>query len=252
LLFKYSRSRMRINRKLQDQQTEIQKKNVSLEHLVKERDWLVKEIHHRVKNNFHIVNGLLATQIDYLRNEEAISAIGESQHRVQAMSLIHQKLYQSESISAINMSDYIRELVDYLGDSFNISKTIQFKLDIEPIELGLSRCIPLGLILNEAITNAIKYAFGWGQRGVISISLTHGSPGQLLLVVSDNGAGLPPGFDIDTQGSMGMTLMQGLSEDMDGNFSITDHNGTEIRIAFMYDPEALTEAEPVNFGTFSS
>jgi two-component sensor histidine kinase len=262
LLYQFSRSRMRINRKLQDQQAEIQKTNVSLQHLVKEKDWLVKEIHHRVKNNFHIVNGLLAAQTGYLKNEEAINAIGESQHRVQAMSLIHQKLYQSESISAINISDYIRELVDYLSDSFNISKTIQFKLDIEPVELGLSRCIPLGLILNEAITNAIKYAFRWGQRGVISISLTdgspndgspgHGSPRQLLLVVSDNGAGLPPGFDIEARRSMGMTLMQGLSEDMDGTFSIANHNGTEIRIAFMYDPEAVTEGEPVNFGTFSS
>lgn len=252
LLYKFSRSRMRINRKLQDQQTEIQKTNVSLQHLVKEKDWLVKEIHHRVKNNFHIVNGLLAAQTGYLKNEEAINAIGESQHRVQAMSLIHQKLYQSESFSAINMSDYIRELVDYLSDSFNIGKTIQFKLGIEPVELDLSRCIPLGLILNEAITNAIKYAFGWGQSGVISISLTHASPGQLLLVVADNGVGLPTGFDLDTRGSMGMTLMQGLSEDMDGTFSITNHNGTEIRIAFMYDPEALTEGEPVNLGTFSS
>jgi two-component sensor histidine kinase len=205
-----------------------------------------------VKNNFHIVNGLLAAQIGYLKNEEAIKAIGESQHRVQAMSLIHQKLYQSENFSAIDISDYIRELVDYLRDSFNISKSIQFKLDIASVELDLSHCIPLGLILNEAITNAIKYAFGWDQKGVISISLTYGSPRQLILVVSDNGAGLPPGFNIDTRDSMGMTLMQGLSEDMEGTFSINNHNGTEIRIAFIYDSEVLTEAEPINFETFSS
>lgn len=252
LLYKYSQNRMRVNRKLRDQQQEIQKTNVSLQHLVKEKEWLVQEIHHRVKNNFHIVNGLLAAQIEYLKNEEAINAIGESQHRVQAMSLIHQKLYQSESFSAIDISDYIRELVDYLRDSFNIRKTIQFKLDIEPVKLDLSRCIPLGLILNEAITNAIKYAFGRDQKGVISISLTYERPGQLLLVVSDNGAGLPPGFNMDTRSSMGMTLMRGLSEDMEGTFSIRNHKGTEIRIFFMYDPEIGTEADRVNFRTFSS
>jgi len=252
LLFNYSRSRMRTNRKLQDQQKEIQKTNVSLQHLVKEKDWLVKEIHHRVKNNFHIVNGLLSTQTAYLKNEEAINAVGESQHRVQAMSLIHQKLYQSENFSVIDISDYIHELVDYLGDSFNIRDTIQFKLGIESVKLDLSRCIPLGLILNEAITNAIKYAFGREQKGVISISLTQESPGQLLVVVADNGAGLPSDFTIATHGSMGMTLMQGLSEDMEGTFSITSHNGTEIRIAFFYDPEALTETEPLNFQTSAS
>jgi two-component sensor histidine kinase len=252
LLYRYSRNRMRVNQKLQDQQKEIQKSNVSLQHLVKEKDWLVKEIHHRVKNNFHIVNGLLAAQMEYLKNEEAINAIGESQHRVQAMALIHQKLYQSGNFSAIEMSNYIRELVDYLSDSFSIRKTIQFKLDIDPVKLDLSRCIPLGLILNEAITNAIKHAFGWGERGVISISLTYSGPRKLLLVVADDGVGLAPGFTIDTRGSMGMTLMQGLSEDIDGTFDIASLNGTEMRIAFMYDPEALTEGEPVNFGTFSS
>lgn len=243
---------MQVNRKLRDQQKEIQKTNVSLQHLVKEKDWLVQEIHHRVKNNFHMVNGLLAAQIGYLKNEDAIKAIGESQHRIQAMSLIHQKLYQSESFSAIDISDYIRELVDYLRDSFNIRKTIQFKLNLEPVKLDLSRCIPLGLILNEAITNAIKYAFGRDQEGVISISLTYGNPRQLVLVVSDNGAGLPPGFKIDTSDSMGMTLMQGLSEDMEGSFTIGNHNGTEIRISFVYDPEAWTDVGSVNFRTFPS
>ena len=252
LLANYLRLKQQTNKKLEVQQKEIRKQNVSLQHLVKEKDWLVKEIHHRVKNNFHIVNGLLATQIGYLKNEEAINAVGESQHRVQAMSLIHQKLYQSERFSAIDMSDYIRELVDYLRESFNISKAIQFRLDIESVELDLSRCVPLGLILNEAITNAIKYAFGPGQKGVISISLGYGSPGQLLLVVSDNGIGLPPGFNIDKCNSMGMILMKGLSEDMEGTFSINSHSGTEIRVAFIYDPVAMTEAEPINFGTFSS
>jgi len=126
----------------------ISDKNKMLEHLVTEKDWLVKEIHHRVKNNLHTVMGLLGTQAGYLEHEEAINAISNSQHRIQAMSLIHQRLYQSNNLSAINMKEYIHELVDSLNDSFNNNNHVWFNLEIDPIQLNLAHCIPLGLILN--------------------------------------------------------------------------------------------------------
>jgi len=250
LLIINSRLKQRTNKKLQLQQKEIEKKNLSLQHLVGEKDWLVKEIHHRVKNNFHTVMGLLGTQSGYLKSEEAINAITDSQHRVHAMSLIHQKLYQSDNLSAINMPDYIHELVDYLRDSFNCSNTIRFKLQIDRIELDLSHCIPLGLILNEAITNSIKYAFPDNMEGVISVSLDHTSAEHLLLTIKDNGVGLPAAFDIHTKDSMGMNLMQGLSEDIGGKFIICNQNGTVISIAFNYAPE-LTPITATNKATYS-
>jgi two-component system, sensor histidine kinase PdtaS len=235
LLVNYLRLKHRTNEQLQVQQGEIVKKNDSLQRLLKEKDWLVKEIHHRVKNNFHIVMGLLGTQSAYLESKEAIQAIHESQHRVQAMSLVHQKLYQSDNLSAISMVDYIYELVDYLKDSFDVHRDIQFTLHIEPIELSVSHCIPLGLVLNEAITNAIKYAFPDRRHGMITVSFKRAGKNQLRLTVIDNGVGLPKGFDMHHPTSMGMKLMAGLSEDIDAKFTISTTSETIVELVFTYD-----------------
>ena len=237
LLVNNARMRQNSNKKLKIQQKEIQAKNNSLQQLVLEKEWLVKEIHHRVKNNFHTVIGLLRTQASYLKSQEAIEAMNESQQRIHTMSLIHQKLYQSENLSAINMSGYMHELVDYLRESFSIRKTIQFYLDIDPVELELSHCLPLGLIMNEAITNAIKYAFPGNKDGTILISLKSMGENQFRLRVQDNGIGLPPTSNSSNTGSMGMNLMQGLSEDIDGKLSILSGNGTTILLDFNHNME---------------
>ena len=221
------------------QQEEIEQQNISLRHLVKEKDWLVKEIHHRVKNNFQTVMGLLGTQSGYLRNETAIDAITDSRHRVHAMSLIHQKLYQTENMSAINMADYIHELVDYLRDSFTINRQIRFNMQIEQIGLDLSHCIPLGLILNEAITNSFKYAFPGDQEGIILIAFKYTAANHLLLTIKDNGIGLPAAFNMEKADSMGMNLMRGLSEEIGAKISISTENGTRIAVSFVYDPDFM-------------
>ncbi|HEV7736396.1 MAG TPA: sensor histidine kinase, partial [Chlamydiales bacterium] len=196
---------------------------------------LLKEIHHRVKNNLQIVMSLLNSQSAYIDNEPALTAIHDSQHRVHAMSLIHQKLYSTENASSIDMSLYIRELTSYLGDSFNTGQRIRFEFAIEPMKMDVSQAVPLGLILNEAITNSIKYAFPDGRSGVITISLSHSDPNHCLLIISDNGIGIPTGLDNKKNGSLGMSLIAGLSEDLEGNFSIEARNGTTIKIVFVYD-----------------
>jgi two-component system, sensor histidine kinase PdtaS len=235
LLYNRYRLKQKTNKKLQIQQKEIQTKNISLQHLVQEKDWLVKEIHHRVKNNLHTIIGLLHTQSEFLKTSEALLAINDSQHRIQTMSLIHEKLFQSGDLSTIEMSGYIRDLVDYLKHSFATGQRILFKLDTEELELKLSHSLPIGLILNEAITNAIKYAFPANSNGTITVSLKHLTNQQYLLSIADNGKGLPTDFDLEKSSSMGMSLMQGLSEDMHGGFSIKNNNGTEINILFLYD-----------------
>ncbi|HEY6901344.1 MAG TPA: sensor histidine kinase, partial [Puia sp.] len=209
----------------------IIEKNEQLQHLVSEKDWLVKEIHHRVKNNFHVVASLLEIQSSYLKNKEALSAIKESQHRIHSMSIIHQKLYQSETLSTIHMPEYIYELVEYLRESYAIRDDVVFTLDIENMELNHAVAISVGLILNEAITNAIKYAFVSG-KGKIAISLNHISEGWMLLSVADNGRGLPADFKSKFGATMGMELLQGLTDDMGGSFSIETNGGTHIKIIF--------------------
>jgi two-component sensor histidine kinase len=214
----------------------ILQKNEQLQHYLTEKEWLIREIHHRVKNNFHIVASLLEIQSSYLKNKEALSAIKESQHRIHSMSIIHQKLYQSDTLSTIHMPEYIYELVEYLRESYSIRQNIGFSLQIEHIELDHASAITLGLILNEAITNAIKYAFEETEDGTISISLTHISDSQLLLSIADNGRGLPTDFDSKIGASMGMELLQGLTDDLGGNFSIETKGGTYIKVIFDYKP----------------
>jgi two-component system, sensor histidine kinase PdtaS len=222
----------------------IKNKNGQLQNLVTEKDWLLKEVHHRVKNNLQIVMSLLNSQSAYINNDAALSAIHDSQHRVHAMSLIHQKLYNSEGLSSIDMSLYIGELVSYLADSYNTGQRIRFELLIEPLELDVSQAVPFGLILNEAITNSIKYAFPNDEEGIITISITNTGLHHYLLTISDNGIGMPDS-NIKKPGSLGMSLMAGLSEDLDGTFSIENNNGTLIKISFVHDssikrPDTLT------------
>ena len=234
LLYNRYRLKQRTNKKLELQKKEIAKQNFSLQHLVNEKEWLLKEIHHRVKNNLQIVMSLLNSQSAFIDNEPALTAIHDSQHRVHAMSLIHQKLYNTENLSSIDMSIYIRELATYLRDSFDIGQRIRFEFNIQPIEMDVSQAVPLGLILNEAITNSLKYAFPDNRNGVVSISLLKTKADQYLLNISDNGIGMPA--TIKKTGSLGMSLMKGLSEDIDGDFSIENDNGTTINISFIYEP----------------
>ncbi len=214
----------------------ISDKNELLQRLVVEKEWLLKEIHHRVKNNFQTVIGLLGTQSGYLKNEEAINAITKSRHRIHAMSLIHQRLYQTENLSAINISDYIHELVDYLRSSFDRDNQIRFDLQVEKIELDLAHCIPIGLILNEAITNSFKYAVVTDKEGIITISFKQVSENHLLLTISDNGTGLPAGFNKNKVNSMGINLMRGLSNEIGASFTMTSNKGTQIAVSFVYEP----------------
>ena len=136
LLYRQSRLRKKNN-------AVITFKNEQLQHFLTEKEWLLKEIHHRVKNNLQIVMSLLDSQSAYIDNEPALTAIHDSQHRVYAMSLIHQKLYGSENVSTIDMSLYIRELVSYLADSFNTGRTIRYGLDLAPVVLDVSQAVPL-------------------------------------------------------------------------------------------------------------
>ncbi|SHN45796.1 histidine kinase dimerization/phosphoacceptor domain -containing protein [Chitinophaga sp. CF418] len=241
LLAGFSRylTKQKNNKQLQQKQDEIYKQNLSLQQLIntqdkllEEKEWLVKEIHHRVKNNLQIVMSLLNTQAAYLHDADALEAIKESKHRMQAISLIHQKLYQSENMALIDMPTYTRELIGYLKDSIEGVQRIYFDLQIAPVQLDVSLAVPVGLILNEALTNAVKYAFWKNEKGIVTVSLQCTLDSQLILSVSDNGHGFPPGFDVFTQGSMGTRLMETLAEQLEGTISIREEQGVSVIVSF--------------------
>lgn len=232
------RSNKKKNTLLAIQKDEIDKKNLALQTsndrqtvLLSEKEWLLKEIHHRVKNNLQVVISLLNSQSVYLKDEVALNAMTESQHRVQAMSLIHQKLYNSENISNIYMPEYIGDLVEYLKDSFETKQRVFFEMKIAQIRLDIAHAVALGLILNEIITNAFKYAFPYTDHDKIFIELSE-QDDQVSLLVTDNGRGLPKNFDVENHNSFGMILMRGMAEDLEGIFKIVSHNGTQVSVRF--------------------
>jgi two-component sensor histidine kinase len=237
VLYNRYRVKQRSNLQLEQKQEEINQQNELLKKLLGEKEWLLKEIHHRVKNNLQIVISLLNTQSSYLENEDARSAIRNSQHRMHAMSLIHQKLYQSNNLATIDMQWYIHELVKYMCESFSAEKKIQFTSAITPIQMDVVQAVPLGLILNEAISNCIKYAFPGSKRGEVHISLQNSGNDIYQLQISDNGIGLPESFDPENSYSLGMSLMRGLSGQLQGNFSINSHHGVTIIITFVLTSE---------------
>jgi len=226
------RNKQRSNRALQAKQAEINKQNGSLQQLLKEKEWLLKEVHHRVKNNLQIVISLLNTQTDFLDNPSALHAIQDSRERMQAIALIHQKLYQQDQSTLIDMHSYIHELVSHLVSSFTDAGRIWFDLEIENIELDVSQAVPLGLVLNEAITNAVKYAFPNGGHGTVRVKFYRKKGRDLVLKIIDNGVGFPAGFDLDARNSLGIQLMRLFAEQLEGELQFHEREGVEIDLRF--------------------
>jgi len=206
--------------------------NLQKDRLLTEKDWLLKEIHHRVKNNLQIITSLLKTQSHFLEEGSARNAIRETLNRVQSMSLIHHKLYTESTISSIDLPAYINDLIFHLKNSFSdLSRRVNFQHKAESIRMEAGQLIPIGLILNEAITNSIKYAFP-KEGGTICISLLSAGPDLLELIISDNGIGLPADFDARTTRSLGMQMIRMLTKQLDGRLDISGSPGVRIAVRF--------------------
>jgi two-component sensor histidine kinase len=233
LLYNRYLLKKRITARLELQQNEINSQNEQLKKLVDEKEWLLKEIHHRVKNNLQIIMSLLNTQSQFLDNEDAIMAIRNSQHRMYSMSLIHQRLYQTQNLGALEMNWYITQLIGYMKESFDTAGKIAFVVDTDNISLDVVQAVPLGLILNEAISNAIKYAFPGGAKGTISISFKNEDERYCRLSICDNGIGFKDNHVPAESASLGMSLMQGLADQLDADYLVTSSkNGVDICIRF--------------------
>lgn len=204
-------------------------KNEHLEHLVTEKEWLLQEVNHRVKNNLQTIVSLLELQSDSLTGD-AHFALQTSQNRIYATSLLYQKLYRTENVSSVNMKVYITELVQHLQDALGNDTFVAVTLDITPIELDVSQGMSLGLMINEIITNSFKYAFNQTiSYPEIRITFTIGH-GVANLIIKDNGIGFP-----DAGGEnfgIGLKLVKGLTENIKGEATIVSDNGTFVQIVF--------------------
>ncbi len=207
--------------------TEEQNYQNQLEIALKDKEILLTEVHHRVKNNLQIILSLINLNRSYKKDPEII--LNDTETRIYAMALIHEKIYGSTSLSDVNMYDYVESLVSSLLDNF--LSDIEFHNNVELIDLNMEQAIPLGLIINELVTNTIKHAFSDNKKGNLYIKFKKEDK-HYTLIVEDDGKGLPDDFDIDNLSSLGLIVVQNLTLQMGGTLNLINSNGTKIKIEF--------------------
>ncbi len=212
--------------------TEIMETQKKLQVALEQKEMLLKEIHHRVKNNLMIISSLLSIQSRFIKDKEALGIFKESQNRAKSMALIHERLYRSTDLKRIDIGDYIRTLSNDLFHTYVVnSQKIQIKLDVEDVMVDINTAIPLGLIINEIITNALKHAFPNDMQGTLLISF-HRIDDKLKLEVSDDGIGFPKDLDYKNTSSMGLQLVNSLSNQIDAELNVFMEKGTCFQIIF--------------------
>lgn len=212
----------------------LKTRNLSLQvnQLLQDKEMLMKEIHHRVKNNLTVISSLLSIQASYIKDKETRDIFKEAENRARSMALIHERLYSSESLKNIEFSEYIQTLVQDLFHNYSTSADkIRLEIDVDRMDMDINTSIPLGLIINEMVSNALKYAFPQNKTGFIKIGLHHES-NEYILEVSDNGVGLPEDFNADETDTLGMLLINSLVRQLDGSLELKREPGTSFRITF--------------------
>lgn len=198
-----------------------------------EKEVLLKEIHHRVKNNMQIISSLLRLQSRDVTEKKYIDMFTDSQNRITSMSLIHEKLYQSKGLAKIDFDDYIRDLANGLFQSYGANGSIGLNIDVRDVSLGIDSAIPCGLVVNELVTNSLKHAFPDGRKGNILISLHPIAGNMIELIVSDNGVSIPEDIDIRKTESLGLHLVTILVENqLHGEINLNRSKGTEFLVKF--------------------
>ena len=198
-----------------------------------EKEVLLKEVHHRVKNNLQIITSLLNLQASKIKDKKLEAMFRDSQGRVKTMALIHEKLYRSENLSEVNFADYVDSLTRFMLSTVSGNRErISIKQDVDKILLSVDKAIPCGLIINELVTNALKYAFPDGNGGEIIVSCKRGADRRIVLEISDNGVGIPGEVDLENTGTLGMQLVTSLIGQLDGTIRIDRESGTRFTLEF--------------------
>ena len=197
-----------------------------------EKEVLLREINHRVKNNLQIISSLLNLQSRDIKDPEALHSFQVSQDRIRAMAMVHDKLYKSDDLGRIDFGGYIKSLATDLGNSYGLaSRDIDLKIDVENILLGVDTAIPFGVIVNELVANALKHAFPGDRSGEIAISFRE-TDGQYTMIFKDDGVGFPEDLDVSHPSSLGLTIVKALTGQLGGTMELARNGGSEISITF--------------------
>ncbi|MCI4627043.1 MAG: response regulator [Candidatus Magnetoovum sp. WYHC-5] len=205
-----------------------------LQNSLEEKELLLSEIHHRVKNNMQIICSLLNLQLDSIDDIHYKNMLKESQHRIKSMALVHEKLYQSENLSDIDFTDYIRQLINDLFNSYCIRRNkVRLQTNLKPVSLSIDSAIPCGLIVNEIISNTIKHAFPDDRTGIVDITLNTTEDGSINLIIKDNGVGFPENVSLETSETLGLQLIHSLATiQLQGHIDIYQQGGITYSLTF--------------------
>jgi two-component sensor histidine kinase/HAMP domain-containing protein len=214
---------------ISERQRAEEKINASLQ----EKEVLLREIHHRVKNNLQVIASLLNLQSRNILDERVLEPLRESQTRIESMALIHQKLYDSDDLMVVDFAEYSRNLATHLLSSYGVSQKVALRVDSDAgISLAINSAIPCGLIINELVSNSLKYAFSGRENGEIRIALRRKEDGRIKLTVADNGAGIPDTIDFRNTESLGLRLVNILSGQLEGTLELEKIGGTKFELTF--------------------
>lgn len=203
---------------------------------LKDKEVLLKEVHHRVKNNLQVISSILSLQTSYVKDKKTLGILQESQNRIKSMSFIHESLYQNEDFTLIKISDYITTLTQHLLYSYRIKgENIQLKTSFDDVFLSIDQAIPCGLIINELVSNALKYAFKNREEGNILLKVKK-KGNRIELILSDDGIGLPPKVDLELSDTLGFQLVHALVDQLDANIIVDREKGTKYLITFEQNP----------------
>jgi two-component sensor histidine kinase len=203
-----------------------------MEASLKEKEVLLQEIHHRVKNNMQIISSILKLQSSVIKNKRALEIFKSSQSRIKSMALIHEKLYKSKDFTRIDFSNYVQSLSNDLFRVYGINQdVVKLNIDIKDVLLDINTAIPCGLIINELVSNSLKHAFPDGRKGKIKIAMFSLNTNEMALTVSDNGVGIPEEIDIRSTKSLGLHLITILAEDqLQGKIKLDKTKGTKFHL----------------------
>jgi PAS domain S-box-containing protein len=224
-LKKYSEQLEKINRELEKR---VQDKTEQIKNAERTREL---ELHHRIKNNLQVISSLLSLQSEKFDDERVYEAFRDTQNRVVSMALVHEKLYRTNHLENIDLNDYVNDLIDHLKSLYN-GRYISLNIDIQDIHFGLDTIIPFGMLINEIVSNSLKYAFSENESGEITIKLYQDEEGHNTLIIADNGRGISENVNIKESESLGLQLVNSLVDQLNGHFELDTSNGTKFIIEF--------------------